>query len=78
MDWISVKDKLPKENETVWMFSIKHNWVYLGCRMYEDGWIWAESDGCVYMQKGKITADCVPEDDYDISHWHPLPKPPQQ
>lgn len=78
-EWISVKDELPKLEEVVWLWNGR--FPYIGCRSLvgiEEGWIWAVTYGSVFLDKGKITADCESDDDYNITHWMPLPEPPKQ
>ena len=76
MDWISVKDKLPEETQTVWVYNKDTKFVALACLVYLDGWIWAISNGEIYAQDGEIISVCEYDDDYDITHWMPLPKLP--
>ena len=74
--WISVEDRLSDELETVWISNGK-GWTALGCIVYEDGWIWAESNGVIYQDGDKIFAECE-SDDLDVKFWHPLPNPPKE
>lgn len=81
--WIPVNQGLPKENETVWIYNEKNNFVALGCIGWigsgEDGdgnWIWAISNGIIYSENGKIVSECEPDDDYEITHWCSLPEIP--
>ena len=79
--WISVKDELPEENETVWACNISKGWVWLACIVYENdcGWLWAGSNslGCIYSEDRKIIAECEYDDEYDITHWTKLPLLPE-
>ena len=79
--WISVKDELPEENETVWACNISKGWVWLACIVYENdcGWLWAVSNslGCIYSEDRKIIAECEYDDEYDITHWVKLPLLPE-
>lgn len=77
MEWINVKEKLPEENETVWAINKEKGWVMLGCLIYDDGWLWAKSNGFIYAENGNIVAECELDDDYDVTHWQPLPKLPK-
>ncbi len=77
MKWINVNEKLPEENETVWAINKEKGWVMLGCLVYEDGWLWADSNGLIYAKNGNIVAECECDDDYDVTHWQPLPKLPK-
>jgi len=75
-EWVSVKERLPGELETVWLLNIKTGWLCLGCRVYfEDSWHWAESNGIIYSENGKIVAECESED-LDVTHWCKLPTLP--
>ena len=76
MEWISVKDRLPKELETVWISNGK-GWTTLGCLAYEEGWYWAETNGVIFERDGKIVSECISED-LDVQYWMPLPTPPNK
>lgn len=81
-EWISVNDRLPEDNKDyqVWesgslVPSVAH---YLDknyfIKNYEDenymetGW---------YYSHGYVYDECLPETPLDVTHWMPLPKPPQ-
>jgi hypothetical protein len=71
-NWISVDDKLPELLETVWITNGK-GWTTLGCVVgYYDGFCWAQTNGIIYEENGKIVSECE-EDDLDVTHWHKLP-----
>lgn len=73
-DWVSVHEALPPHLETVWLTNGK--WVALGCRVEgEDGYHWADSNGVIYAEDGKIVAECE-SDDLDVTYWQRLPKLP--
>ena len=78
MEWIDVNDRLPEEDELVWLYSLNTKSIYLGCRVYvnNQGWFWACLDSWVYCYKGKIDGECS-IDDLDVTHWMPLPKLPE-
>lgn len=74
--WISVADRLPAEQETVFI-SNGEGFTSIGCRVWsEENWWWAESNGVVYEDKGKIVAECE-LDDLDVRFWHPFPDAPK-
>lgn len=74
--WVSVTDSLPDLLETVWLTTDGKRLVFLGCRVaYDDGWHWAESNGVIYGEDGKIISECESED-LDVMFWRELPKLP--
>lgn len=81
--WVSVEDGLPEPLETVWLSNGK-GFTSLGCRteLVDVGddtynWCWAQSNGIIYEEKGKIVSECE-DDDLDVKFWQPLPAPPKQ
>ena len=73
--WISVEDRLPENLETVWI-SNGNGFTTLGCLVNNfDGFFWAESNGIIYEENGKIVSE-YEGDDLDVKFWHPLPAPP--
>lgn len=79
VQWISVKDELPKPNECVWVYcqGQRNPYVFIGGRIVEDKeWCWAKSDGNFSINNdGKLDSDCD-TDDYEPHYWLPLPSPP--
>lgn len=73
-EWISVKDKLPEENQTVWCYNSETKNIFIGAYIYliNEGWFWAGSNGCFYTENEKIITECE-IDDYDVTHWFPSP-----
>jgi hypothetical protein len=70
--WVSVSKALPPSLETVWLSDGK-GWVALGCRIVtSEGWHWAQSNGIIYGDNGRIVSECESED-LDVVCWHPLP-----
>ena len=73
--WVAVTDALPKALQTVWLTSGK-GWCCLGCLIEDaEGWHWAETNGIIYQENGKIVSECE-SDDLDVKFWQPLPTPP--
>lgn len=74
--WIDVNVQLPNELETVFISNGK-GWTSIGCLVYEQGcgWHWAETNGIIYEENGKIVSECE-SDDLDVKYWHKFPKPP--
>lgn len=74
--WISVEDRLPDELQTVWALNKKDKFIALACLFYDDGWLWAVSNGTIYLEYGKIVSECDLDDEYEFTHWQPLPEAP--
>lgn len=64
MKWISVKDKLPELGEKVLVYTTGNN-------MYT-GWINSENTFTVVSGSHGFV------DSYTVTHWMPLPEPPQE
>ena len=80
-EWYLVKDGLPDENKTVWLYNEKNKYVALGCRVYvnNEGWFLAVSNGEIYSENGEIVTEAE-IDDYEFTHWKyvdKLPQPPK-
>ncbi|MGS0941595.1 DUF551 domain-containing protein [Pseudomonas luteola] len=77
-EWISVKDKLPEIGVPVWLYEPGCT-PWIGWRG-EDGefWLWGNCYGSGYeYQAGEwISVDLIIDDDYQPTHWQPLPDPP--
>jgi len=62
MNWISIKDRLPKLDTQVLIFT-SYNWYDLAIYTGEDGCYCFDCDTRGYHK-------------LDVTHWTPLPKPP--
>ncbi len=62
MEWISVDDDLPKENE----------WVYLGSALFQTV-TWG-----IFMEGSFVNPDIEYAKIKGVTHWMPLPKPPKE
>jgi len=77
-NWIDINDKLPNENETVWLYNIKTKFVALGALVWSDCyWIFATTNGIIEEEDGKISAECELDYDWEVTHWHALPELPR-
>ena len=78
-EWYLVKDGLPDENKTVWLYNEKNKYVALGCSVYvnNEGWFLAVSNGEIYSENGEIVTEAE-IDDYEFTHWKYVDKLPQQ
>lgn len=86
-EWISVKERLPDEEEDVLVFvrniehygrhnkkrSIYRN-VFVGWRV-DDEWATIYCHGFQYLDK---ESDKHPNEEYEVTHWMPLPKSPTE
>lgn len=77
MEWIKVEDRLPEELDTVWAYDKDSKIIALTCVFYYDGWQWVVGNGTIYLKDGKILRECE-LDDYNFTHWMPLPEPPKE
>jgi len=68
--WISVEDRLPDTDINVIFICKRHNEICVGERdkYLENMWL-------DYLQ---IDSDGDPMDEYEVTHWMPLPEPPTQ
>ena len=80
MNWIDIEKTktFPNENETVWLYCAKDKTVFLGCHVYlnNEGWFWAQSNGNIYNENGKIVSECDIED-LNVTHWCSIPELPK-
>ena len=81
--WISVKDRLPKLDETVLVCrrsGYDSAAIYqFGGRYYEsgEGWLWACGGGLGITPGDNLSQnDIEADDDYKITHWMRLPRAP--
>lgn len=75
-NWVACDERLPEHLQTVWLANKEKQWVCLGCLVdTNEGWHWAESNGVIYVDEGKIVSECE-SDDLDVTHWCALPEPP--
>lgn len=76
-EWISVEDRIPPDLTPVWC-SVNEN--ILGIFEIVDvgeGWLWADVYS-FYHDKGMWESESELNDDYShITHWMPLPEPPE-
>lgn len=77
--WISVEDSLPELEQPIWMYF--DGKIKMGCRSNyaNEGWLWCALDYMPYWIKSTQEWDIEPisDDDYKVSYWMPLPKPPK-
>jgi hypothetical protein len=81
-DWVLASERKPPEDVPVWC-SIDGGEPWAGTYSYADGdedgsgWAWMRCDSRPYMHRGEWTCyDIEWDDQYDVTHWMPLPMPP--
>jgi hypothetical protein len=79
-EWIPVTEQLPDFGVPVWLHEA--GIIFVGERSDDaDGWLWAKCyDSHYYDSKeGRWKSfSAETDDDYQPSHWMPLPEPPTQ
>lgn len=72
MNWISVDERLPSDEAPVLGTNGRTIGVYM--RFFDaDGWCWSQQKWCWNLADPD---GCEFDDDYEITHWMPLPAPP--
>ena len=84
MEWISIEDRLPELERPVWMYV--DNRIMMGCRSEIEykTWLWCRLHDIPYysehykdMYGYPWDFDPISDDDYQPTHWMPLPEPPK-
>lgn len=77
--WVSVKDRLPPLDTPVYMYIEAGNRILTGGRGDGgEGWVWCNCYHSAYFHNGIwMSSDMEMDDDYEPSHWMPLPPAPQ-
>ena len=76
--WISVIDKRPPEDLPVWLYEHGRG-IWVGSwSEAEEGWLWHNCYSTYHLDKDDQWAayDMEQDDDYQPTHWMPLPSPP--
>ena len=79
-EWISVEERLPKDREPVWL-RLSDDRIFVGLLYMDfDGYSWCNSYGDFYYSAENEqweTFTTEADDEYDVTHWMPLPEPPK-
>lgn len=68
LGWISVNDRLPEYDINV--FVAMPSGITVGAISDAgDGWLWAVAD---YIGGDLHSAECMQDDDYEVTHWMPI------
>ena len=69
MEWVSVKDRLPEEDENEYILFTDRQSVFFGRYYYRNchkkECLWKPENGYIHQSS-------------EITHWMPLPKPPEK
>ena len=89
--WISVKDRLPKENTAVNVVWVNHNpksyyahikdKPFVATGVYYDGdWYWWSDviEDVISEYGGRVNIAGMIDPDIKVTHWMPLPEPPKE
>lgn len=78
MEWISVKDRLPPDDEDVLVYHLDDKHITVGYFNSDNVKSYIESDGnTFYIDNGWETEiPWAPKG--SVTHWMPLPKPPEK
>ena len=74
--WIPVTERLPKAvEEDVNGNKVFSDFVLVFC-VYQDGFIWIGADKCRVDERTWLIE--IPSDHCKVTHWMPLPEPPER
>jgi hypothetical protein len=77
--WVPVAERLPKYETPVWLFDAATGSIWIGGRgECDDGWLWCNAYHNIWRSShdNKWESDLQSDDDYNPTHWMPLPEPP--
>lgn len=83
MEWISVKDRLPEEATVVWAIEENHQGPIMADYSFmsdgeNSGFVWSIVYDIPTYHKGVWIYTSYFDDQYNVTHWMPLPEPPKQ
>ena len=75
-EWINIKDKLPEKHQKVIIADVGHGEIYsvAGAIYINDGYFSVDDSG---LEAKNFDGGACIILDMDITHWMPLPKPPE-
>jgi hypothetical protein len=84
MNWIEIKNETPPKGVAVWLYNATHKHITLGTYGFIDdgednsGYAYLVMDGGgIYVDKNNvIEVETMWDDDYEFTHWHPVPTLP--
>lgn len=77
--WIPVSERYPEENTPVWGAAVGQGPMLASVHWDEGGWLWSQVNAHWWSPKDGWQCDAECDDDYGwITHWMPLPAPPEE
>ena len=73
---MEVTEDNPKLGDIVWLWDGKTIWVGGREMIDSECWLWGNTYGSMWYNGEKWEADLESDDDYNPTHWLPLPSPP--
>ena len=75
--WIACSSRMPDLGDVVWLWQPDLG-PYIGSREDTDGdgWLWGKAYDNAWWNGTQWKAEVYQEDDYQPTHWMPLPRPP--
>jgi hypothetical protein len=78
MEWISTEKQKPKENQVVWgLLKDEHGPCMFMYEFISDGGYWAFTRiyDVPFLAGDKWYAESFHDEQYNVTHWQPLPNP---
>jgi hypothetical protein len=77
-NWLPIESYNLPDGDGAWLYNANKNFVALGCRVWVEGdYFWAVSNGTMYTEDDKIVLECELDDDYEFTHFVPVPTLPK-
>lgn len=78
--WVKCSDRMPGFDELVWLYQKEIPRIFIGCRCDDsDGWLWGRAYSVPHFNsfaENWEPLEVEVDDDYQPTHWMPLPDPP--
>ncbi len=78
MEWISVKDRLPDDDEDVLVYHEYDFHISVGCFCRDNIHYYIETDGSKFYTDTGWESEIPWAQKGGVTHWMPLPQPPKE